>query len=150
MCHPTLHASACIRAGAYGTSTNSWAQRHLLSLAPSSEHCSAYCTVCAATDGEADGQDKGDEEKGQAKGNRKGENGDAGSRGLLQAPGQQMRARNPGQDVDGYTHTYPAQQYQVTHYVADHEAQPVAYRTDESLVRTPSINMDWQTLRVPR
>ena len=124
------------------------------------------CLAGAATDGE-NGERGGDEEEGGDDGskqekksqNHKGQSDN--QRGLLKTPtgqGQQMRSRTNGQDSNGYTHTYvQPQHYQTPQYepqpqhTVDHS--PIEYSTytsPEPMTRHPSINMDWQTLRVPR
>ena len=78
-------------------------------------------------------------------------------RGMLKSPGgqgQQVRARTNGQ-ADGYQQTsYTPQQYQPQpqpeSFVDQSPIEYPAYRTDNTLTRFPSINMDWQTLRAPR
>ena len=117
----------------------------------------------AATEGEGGEPGDGDEEQGADSGKRghdhqshQGHQQRPQERGLLKAPGQhQMRARNPNQDQDGHHHSYNHQQY-IPQYspqplaprpIMDHS--PIQYQND-TLTRHPSINMDWQTLRVPR
>ena len=71
---------------------------------------------------------------------------------------QQIRSRTNGQEANGLTHTeYEPQQYQTPQYapqpqsyVNDSPNEYETHRSPEPMTRHPSINMDWQTLRVPR
>lgn len=140
---------------------NGAVQKQIDHLPPS---VSAFLDLKTTTDGE-NGERGGDEEEGGDDGSKqekKGQNQKGQSdkqRGLLKTPtgqGQQMRSRTNGQD--GYTHTYAQpQHYQTPQYepqpqhIVDHS--PIEYSTytsPEPMTRRPSINMDWQTLRVPR
>ena len=112
------------------------------------------------TDGE--GGETHDEEQGGGGGHQQhkkksgGDKGQGQERGMLKSPGQgqQMRSRTNGQP-DGYqqnNHTPAHQQYQPQPdaFVDQSPIEYPAYRSDAGLTRFPSINMDWQTLRVPR
>ncbi len=120
----------------------------------------------AATDGEG-GEEGEDEEQGGGDGGKKEKKGQSHKaqpdqqRGMLKTPvgqHQQMRSRTNGQEANGHTHTeYEPQQYQTPQYapqpqsyVNDSPNEYETYRSPEPLTRYPSINMDWQTLRVPR
>ena len=107
----------------------------------------------AAADGEGGDEKLGDEEQGGDNGKqqpKKKSGSDKKSadkdseRGMLKSPGnrQQMRSR---------AHT-PSDGYRQDGFMDEsamdgHQAYPLA---DGDLTRFPSINMDWQTLRVPR
>ncbi len=126
---------------------------------------SASICGCAATDGEG-GEEEGDEEQGGDGGKKeKKEKGQkhqsegTPERGMLRAPGQgqQMRPRTNVQSANGYSDYSPPQQYQTPQYVSqpqqfvDHSPiEHTTYRSPEALTRHPSINMDWQTLSVPK
>lgn len=112
---------------------------------------------CAATEGE--GGETGDEEQGgggskQQHKKRSGSDKHA-ERGMLKSPGQgqQMRSRTNGQADGVQQNNYSTpQQYQPQSdgFVDQSPIEYPAYRTDDTLTRFPSINMDWQTLRAPR
>ncbi|KAA6426741.1 MAG: Aquaporin NIP1-2 [Trebouxia sp. A1-2] len=120
----------------------------------------------AATDGE-NGEEGGDEEQGGGDGGQKDKKGQSHKaqpdqqRGLLKTPAgqhQQIRSRTVGQEANGHTYPeYEPQQYQTPvyaphpqPYVNDSPNEYETYRSPEPMTRHPSINMDWQTLRVPR
>ena len=112
---------------------------------------------CVATEGE--GGETGDEEQGGG-GSKQQHKKKSGSdkpaeRGMLKSPGQgqQMRSRANGQSTDAMQNNYSTpHQYQPQSdgFVDQSPIEYPAYRTDDTLTRFPSINMDWQTLRVPR
>lgn len=127
---------------------------------------SACFDLKTTTDGE-NGEEGGDEEQGGDGGKK--EKSDKGSkqshdttpeRGLLKSPvqGQQMRTRTNAQNTNGHS-DYSPEPYPTQQYVQPPAPRPImdsspieygTYRNDDSLTRHPSINMDWQTLRVPR
>ncbi len=128
--------------------------------------CRITTLLFAATDGEG-GEEGEDEEQGGGDGGEKDKKGQSHKaqpdqqRGMLKTPvgqHQQVRSRTNGQEANGHTHTeYEPQQYQTPQYapqpqpyVNDSPNEYETYRSPEPLTRYPSINMDWQTLRVPR
>ena len=128
--------------------------------------CRTPLLLFAATDGE-NGEEGGDEEQGGSDGGKKEKKGQSHKaqpdqqRGMLKTPvgqHQQIRSRTVGQETNGLTHTeYEPQQYQTPQYapqpqsyVNDSPNEYETYRSPEPMTRHPSINMDWQTLRVPR
>ena len=117
----------------------------------------SLCVFAAATDG--DHGETGDEEQGVGNGKQKA----SPERGMLKGPGQphHMRARQNGMEPNAH-HNANSQQYypqqhqsqctQPQHYPPNDQS-PIhypAYPNEETLTRSPSINMDWQTLRAPR
>ena len=82
---------------------------------------------------------------------------------MLKGPGQghHVRSRQNGAEPNQHhdpnrQQHYPQQQSgqysqaQLYPAVDQSPIQYLTYRGDEPLIRSPSINMDWQTLRVPR
>lgn len=112
--------------------------------------------VATATDG--DHGETGDEEQGGNNGKHKA----SAEKGMLKGPGQPHRMRSRQNGMETHTHHDNSQQYypqphqsqytQPQHYPAIDQSpiQYPAYQTEETLTRSPSINMDWQTLRAPR
>ena len=103
----------------------------------------------AATDGDH-GEISDEEQGGQHAQHRP-----AADKGIFYSPGQpyHMRSRQYGPEPNGqYTqHSYAQYSQPDQHETIDKSPiQYSSYAHGEGLTRSPSINMDWQTLRQPR
>ncbi|DBA83333.1 TPA: hypothetical protein ACH3X2_006580 [Trebouxia sp. C0005] len=149
--------------GPFFNKANTAVQKQIDNLPPS---VSTFLDLKTTTDGE-NGEEGGDEEQGGGDGGQKDKKGQSHKaqpdqqRGLLKTPAgqhQQIRSRTVGQEANGHTYPeYEPQQYQTPvyaphpqPYVNDSPNEYETYRSPEPMTRHPSINMDWQTLRVPR